>query len=482
VINAAAFSFLLTSCNNNIAEKSLPNIIIFFIDDEGYGDVGCFGATGYATPNIDRMASEGMRFTNFYSGSAVSSPSRAALLTGCYPTRVGIPAVLFPYDTIGISKEETTIAELLKQKNYATKIIGKWHLGHHKEFLPLQHGFDEFFGLPYSNDMWPVNYDGNPITQQNSNLTWKINCPPLPLMDGNEKIEEITTFSDQNELTTLYTKSAVDFIIRNKDNPFFLYLPHSMAHVPLGVSEKFRGKSEQGMYGDVMMELDWSVGEIITTLKEFGLEDNTLVIYTTDNGPWLNYGNHGGNAGGLREGKGTTYEGGFRVPCIMKWPEVIPEGTVCNRMAGSIDILPTIANIVGANLPEKKIDGVNILPLLKGNFEMNPRNEYFFYSGKRLTAVRYNNWKLIFPHNFASNDSSTIGNDGWPGKMNQVVTEGGLYDLRRDPGERYNLKETYPEKVKMLEDLAKGIREELGDALQKINGSDVRSPGFVRSN
>jgi len=425
------------------------------------------------------MASQGMRFTNFYSGSAVCSPSRAALLTGCYPPRVGITKVLFPFDNIGMNQEETTIAEMLKQKSYVTAIVGKWHLGHQQEFLPLQHGFDEYLGLPYSNDMWPVHYNGKPVSSENFLKEWKLNCPSLPLIDGNEKIEEISTLGDMAQLTTRYTERAVDFIKRNSNPPFFLYVPQTMGHVPLGVSDKFRGKSEQGMYGDVMMEIDWSVGEILKTLKECGIEDNTLVIFTTDNGPWLNYGNHGGSTGGLREGKGTPFEGGFRVPCIMKWPEVIPAGTICNQMAGSIDILPAVAAIVGADLPERKIDGVNILPLLKGDFEKNPRHEYFFYSGKTLTAVRRDNWKLLFPRTMNTNVGSKVGKDGWPGEMNRVDFEGGLYDMRRDTGERYDMKDVHPEIVKELEDLAGQMREELGDLKLKIEGNGNRAPGRV---
>jgi len=387
IFKTVAILLLFSSCNSIPSDDLLPNVVIVFIDDEGYGDVGCFGATEFETPNLDLMASEGMRFTNFYRGSAVCSPSRAALLTGCYPPRVGMTKVLFPFDSIGINAEETTIAKLLKQKNYATAIFGKWHLGYQEEFLPFQHGFDEYFGLPYSNDMWPVHYNGLPVTEETHMNSWRLNCPPLKLYNGNRKIKEISTLDDQNMLTTWYTERAVDFIKRNQEGPFFLCIPHTMAQVPLGVSDKFKGKSKQGMYVDVMMEIDWSVGEILRTLKECGIEDNTLIIFTTDNGPWLNYGNHGGSAGGLREGKGTPFEGGFRVPCIMKWPEVIPSGTICNQITGAINILPTIAAIVGTKLPEKKIDGVSLLPLLKGDFENTLRNEYLLLFGK-ITQCR----------------------------------------------------------------------------------------------
>ena len=477
LIGTALLILIFSSCTSVPSEDALPNIVIIFIDDEGYGDVGCFGATGYETPNLDRMASEGMMFTNYYSGSAVCTPSRAALLTGCYPPRIGMTGVLFPYHNSGLNQEETTIAELLKQKDYATAAVGKWHLGCQEEFLPLQHGFDEYFGLPYSNDMWPVHYNGLPVTEENHMKRWKLECPPLPLIEGNEKIEEISTLGDMDMLTTRYTERAVDFIKRNQDNQFFLYVPHTMAHVPLGVSDKFRGKSKQGFYGDVMMEIDWSVSEILGTLSECGIEDNTLVIFTSDNGPWLNYGNHGGSAGGLREGKATPFEGGFRVPCIMRWPEVIPAGTVCSQISSSIDILPTIAEIAATGLPERKIDGVSLLPLLKGDFQNPPREEYFYYSAKTLNAVRHGNWKYVFPHTQITNVGSVVGKDGWPGEIAMAEFEGGLFNMYRDPGEQYDMSEVYPEIVEDLRELADQKRKELGDDRMKIEGSEIRESG-----
>ncbi|MCK4699371.1 MAG: sulfatase-like hydrolase/transferase, partial [Bacteroidales bacterium] len=279
-----------SGCTRDQKEK-LPNIVLIFTDDQGYGDVGVYGATGFTTPHLDQLAAEGMRFTHFYSAQAVCSASRAALMTGCYPNRIGIHGALMPWSKNGISEQEVTIAELLKEKGYATAIYGKWHLGHHEKFLPLQHGFDEYVGIPYSNDMWPVDFDGTAVTDSSSK-PWKARYPKLPLIEGNKKAEEILTLEDQDKLTTLYTEHAVDFINRKKDKPFFLYLAHSMPHVPLGVSDKFAGKSEQGMYGDVMMEIDWSVGQVMKALKENGVEDNTLIIFTCDNGPWLNFGNH----------------------------------------------------------------------------------------------------------------------------------------------------------------------------------------------
>ncbi|MGB2959006.1 MAG: sulfatase-like hydrolase/transferase, partial [Bacteroidota bacterium] len=250
--------------------ESPPNIVIIFTDDQGYADVGVYGAKGFTTPNIDRMAAGGLRFTNFYVSQAVCSASRSSLLTGCYAERVSIRGALMPWATVGLNPEEETIADLLKRRGYATGIFGKWHLGHHREFLPPEQGFDEYFGLPYSNDMWPVGYDGVPVTEGK-----KIYYPVLPLIEGSEKAGEVRTLDDQDQLTTLYTERAVQFIEKHKERPFFLYVPHSMPHVPLGVSSKFRGKSEQGFYGDVIMEIDWSVGEIMKALEKHGLEENT---------------------------------------------------------------------------------------------------------------------------------------------------------------------------------------------------------------
>jgi arylsulfatase len=362
-----------------------PNIVLIFMDDLGYGDIGANGATNYQTPNIDKMASEGIRFTNFLAAQAVCSASRAALLTGCYPNRIGFSGALAPTSTIGINANETTLAEVLKEKGYKTAIYGKWHLGHQKQFLPLQHGFDEYFGLPYSNDMWPVDYDGSPAPEGHFK---KKAYPTLPLIQNNERIEDITTLEQQGMLTSRYTEKAVDFIKRNKNNPFFLYLPHSMPHVPINASPRFRGKSQQGLYGDVIMEIDWSIGEVLKALKANGLDKNTLVIVTSDNGPWLNYGNHAGSSGGYREGKGTSYEGGQRVPCVMRWKGTMPEGLVCNKLSSTIDLLPTIAKFCQAKLPSNKIDGLDISELLKGNLSAEPRKSFYYYYRKTL-------WKLF---------------------------------------------------------------------------------------
>ncbi len=463
------------------AKNNPPNVVLIFIDDMGYGDVGCFGASQYNTPNIDRLAATGMRFTNFYVAQAVSSASRAGLMTGCYSNRVGITGALMPYDSIGINADEQLIPELLSPVGYRSAIVGKWHLGHLFQFLPLQNGFDEYFGLPYSNDMWPVDYDGKPATKDKA--AWTLRYPPLPLIKGNETFKILNTLDDQAQLTTMYTEYAVDFIKRNKERPFFLYLAHSMVHVPLAVSEKFKGKSKQGLYGDVVMEVDWSVGEVMKALKDYGLTENTLVIFTTDNGPWLNFGNHAGSAGGLREGKGCSWEGGQRVPCIMSWPEKIPAGTICNNIASTIDILPTLCSISGAPLPTKKIDGLSILSLMKGDFDSNPRDVfYYYYRRNSLENVRKGQWKLALPHTYRSYEGKLPGKDGWPGEYSSGKTGYALYNLRRDPGERYDVKELYPDVVEELKKLADDMRKDLGDENYNMPGVNSRKHGIVMNN
>jgi len=448
------------------------------MDDLGYGDIMQFGSINYETPHINRLAKEGMLFTNFYSVQAVCSASRAALLTGCYSNRIGISGALMPYSTTGLNENEITIAELLKEKGYATSIFGKWHLGFQEKFLPLNHGFDTYLGLPYSNDMWPVDFDGNQISDSSD---WrKKSYPQLPLIEDFKKIDEIRTLEDQARLTTLFTEMSVEFINNNKDNPFFLYLPHPMPHVPIAVSNKFKGKSPQGLYGDLMMEIDWSVGEIVKALKQNNLEENTLVIFTSDNGPWLNFGNHAGSTGGLREGKGTSFEGGQRVPTIMKWPKVISAGSISNNIAATIDVFPTIANIVSSDLPKHKIDGVDISSILEGRRDSNPRDHLYYYYGKNnLEAVRKDNWKLVFPHESRSYKNVLPKNDGHPGPYSKFTAEYALYNLRRDPGEEYNVKELYPDIVKELEDLAEIARNDLGDDLNNRIGNNIREPGTI---
>ena len=454
---------------------SLPNIVLIYMDDMGYGDVDAYGGINYTTPNIDRLAASGMRFTNFYAAQPICTASRAALLTGCYPNRIGFHGALGPGASMGISDREVTIAQMLKTKGYATGMFGKWHLGDAKKFLPLQHGFDEYLGLPYSNDMWPVDYDGKPFKDTGN---FRAKWPPLPLIEGNKTIRYIKTLGDQSTLTTLYTEKAVSFINRHKNQPFFLYVAHSMVHVPIAVSDKFKGKSKQGLFGDVMMEVDWSMGQVMKALHDNGIDKNTIIIFTSDNGPWLTFGNHAGSAGGLREGKMTTFEGGQREPSIIRWPGVVPPGTVCNKLACNIDILPTLAAITNASLPPNKIDGVNILSLFKGNVNANPRDYLFYYYDKNsLQAVREGSWKLVLPHRYVSNTNEIPGKDGWPGKTHMDSTGLALYDLRRDPGERYDVKEQNPEVVQRLQQLVEQAREDLGDDLTGRQGKNRRPPG-----
>ncbi len=480
---ATAFSCTTDRGVKGDGPKRLPNIVVIYTDDQGYADVGCFGAKGFTTPHLDGMAAEGMRFTNFHVSQAVCSASRVSLLTGCYANRVGIRGALGPGSKVGLNSGEETIAEMLKKKGYATGIFGKWHLGHHQQFLPLQRGFGEYLGLPYSNDMWPVDYDGTPLTEEEpGGKPWKAKQPQLPLIDGNEKVAEILTLEDQATLTTRYTERAVRFIEKNRDKPFFLYVPHSMPHVPLGVSSKYKGKSAQGMYGDVIMEIDWSVGRILDALKENGLEDHTLVVYASDNGPWKNYGNHAGGTGPLREGKGTSWEGGKRVPCIMRWPGVIPAGSVCDRLAATLDLLPTFAAVTGAALSGNKIDGVNILPLLEGDQDAVPRDHFFYYypqggPNDQLQAVTDGRWKLHFPHAYRSYEGVEPGKDGWPGPYAKGETGLALYDLENDISELNDVKDAHPEIVKRLQALGEAAREELGD--KDREGKGVRPPGRV---
>ena len=457
------------------SQAPLPNIVLIYMDDMGYGDVESYGGIGYTTPNINKLASEGMRFTNFYAAQPVCTASRAAIITGCYPNRIGIHGALHPNSPIGINDKEETIAEMLKEKGYSTAIFGKWHLGDAEKFLPLQHGFDEYVGLPYSNDMWPVRFDGIPA---DSTEPAKFKVPPLPLIEGNRVIRYIKDLKDQAGLTTLYTEKAVDFIKRKKNKPFFLYLAHSMVHIPLAVSDKFKGKSKQGLFGDVMMEIDWSTGEVMKALKKNGLEGNTIFIFTSDNGPWLRFGDHAGSAAGLREGKGTTWEGGQREPAIIRWPGIVAAGSICNKLSGNIDILPTIAAITNARLPQNKIDGVNILPLLKGEANANPRDHLFFYFNKNdLEAVRAGDWKLILPHAYRSVENELPGQNGWPGKVHVVQSELALYNLRRDPGERYDVQKQNPEVVERLQKLAEEARQDLGDDITGRPGKNRRPPG-----
>lgn len=446
------------------SKARMPNVVLFFIDDLGYADIGSFNqnkaAMGYSTPNLDRMAAEGTRLTSFYVPQAVCSASRAALLTGCYSNRVGIQGALDHRANYGINSDETTLGEIFKSRNYATAIYGKWHLGHLPQFLPTRHGFDEFFGLPYSNDMWPNHPTGK--------------YPELPLIE-NDKV--IQLMPDQSQLTTQYTERAVNFIERHKDKPFFLYVAHTMPHVPLFVSDKFKGKTARGLFGDVIEEIDWSFGQVMATLKRLKLDDNTLVIFTSDNGPWLSYGNHAGSAKPLRGGKGTEMEGGVRVPFIARWPRKIAAGAVNREPVMTIDLLPTLAKLIGAETPKDRIiDGRDIWPLITSKKSARtPHDALYFYYGRELQAVRSGKWKLHLPHTYRFIEIP--GADGKPGKDTYPKLELSLYDLESDIGETTNLADKHPEVVKQLMVFVERAREDLGDSLTKREGKNVRPAG-----
>ncbi|TLP72978.1 sulfatase [Maribacter sp. ACAM166] len=457
------------SCQKNKnTPDSLPNVVLIFTDDQGYNDVGVFGANDISTPNLDQMAKDGAKLTNFYAAQAVCSASRAGILTGCYPNRIGIHNALMPNSKKGLNTEETTLAEMLRSKGYATAIFGKWHLGDQKEFMPNNHGFDEYFGIPYSNDMWPLHPQQGPI----------FNFDPLPLYD-NEMV--IDTLTDQTNLTTMITERSVDFIERNKESPFFLYVPHPQPHVPLFVSDKFKGKSNRGLYGDVITELDWSVGEIIKALEDNGLTDNTIVIFTSDNGPWLAYGNHSGSAFPFREGKGTAWEGGQREPFLIKYPKKIAGGVTIDAPVMAIDIYPTLAEVTNSKLPEKIIDGKSAWSLLSGKTTESPQEAYFFYYRvNELFGVRYGKWKLYFPHTYRTMDGQEPGKDGLPGNYKMVdLNEIELYDLESDSSETKNIAAAYPKIIAKIEKLANEMRIRLGDSLQEMEGMENRAPGII---
>lgn len=465
---------------NSIAQGKQPggpNVILINIDDMGYGDVEPNGMTGIPTPNYNRLAKEGMRFTHFNSAQAVCSASRAALLTGCYPNRLGFSGALSPWAKIALNPEEETIAALLKKKGYATAMLGKWHLGSKPPFFPTHYGFDSFYGIPYSHDMWPVDYDGRPVTDTS---TYYGKCPPLPLIEGDRQVAVNVTLDDQAKLTSTLTRKALDFIKVNKKKPFFLYLAHPMPHVPLAASAKFKGKSTAGLFGDVIMEIDWSVGEIINTLDKEGLSANTILIVTSDNGPWLNFGSNAGSSSGLREGKGTAWEGGVRVPCFIRWPGKVESGAVCSQLLTNMDILPTIVNITGAPAPKNKIDGVSFMPLLIGKTAKGPREVfYYYYDQNSLKAVRYKNWKLVLPHHSRSYALDLHGKDGFPGKTTTVEVKQALYDLTHDPGEAYDVQKQYPAIVESIMKLAEVAREDLGDDLTSRTGKNVRTAAVL---
>lgn len=445
-----------------------PNVVVFFADDLGYADLSCFGSERCATPNLDRLAKNGARLTSFYVASAACTPSRAALMTGCYPVRVSMPQVIGPGSRVVLNHQETTIAEMLKPLGYATAAVGKWHLGDGPGNLPTDHGFDEYLGLPYSNDMWPFHY-GDHDRGAIGNPNW----PDLPLLDGHEAIE---LNPRQETLTPRYNARALDFIERSKDRPFLLYYAHSHPHVPIAASDTFKGKTGKGLYADMILEIDDSVGQVVAKLEELGLAQNTLIVFSSDNGPWEMFGDHAGEVGPLRGSKGMTFEGGMRVPFVAYWPGTIPAGTESDEVASAMDLLPTIAAITGADLPDVTIDGHDIGPILRGEpGAVSPYDAFFYYYPAELQAVRVGDWKLHVPHNHRT--VPRIGNDGNPGRQGRGRIELSLYNLATDPGETTNLAEQHPEKVAELLEHIERARTELGDSITRRKGSGVRPPG-----
>jgi arylsulfatase A len=435
------------------AAPEKPNIVFILIDDMGYGDIGPFGSTKNRTPQLDRMAKEGMRLTSFYA-APVCSVSRAQVISGCYGQRVSLPGVLFPGCPNGINAKEHTVAELVRTQGYTTMCIGKWHLGDQPEFLPTRHGFNHYFGIPYSNDMQ------SRVAKEDRSV--------VPLVRDDKLVEQLAG-DDQNRLTERYTEEAVKFIRENQARPFFLYLPHTAVHVPIHPGEKFRGKSQNGRYGDWVEEVDWSVGRVLDTLRELKLDNRTLVIFSSDNGPWLTQGKDGGEAGPLRGGKGSTFEGGVRVPTIAWWPGTIAPGSACDAVAANIDLLPTFVSLVGGSVsPDRKIDGRDLSPLLLGRTKESPREAHFYYRGYKLEAVRCGPWKLALGPQAEAMWGQTSPDASAPGVR--------LYNLDEEIGERTNVAAEHPEVVKRLQALATKMAADLGDGKP---GPGVRPAGRV---
>jgi arylsulfatase A-like enzyme len=416
-----------------------PNIVILFIDDMGYADIGPFGAARQKTPHLDRMAAEGMKLTSFYA-APVCSVSRAQLLTGCYGPRVSVPGVYHPVSADGLNPTEYTIADRLKEQGYATMCVGKWHLGDQPEFLPTRQGFDGYFGIPYSNDM-----------QRQSSETGEWVVPLL----RDEEVAELLTDQAQCRITERYTDEAVKFITAHRDRPFLLYLAHTAVHVPIAVGERFQGRSDNGRYGDWVEEVDWSVGRVLDTLRELKLDDHTLVLFTSDNGPWLPKGADAGSASPLRGGKGGTWEGGVRVPTLVWWPGRIPSNAVCDAVAGTIDVLPTAVALAGAQLPqEPTVDGRDLTPLLLGRSNESPREAHYFFLGFNLEAVRQGPWKLALGPQTEGMGMSV------PADATNAAPR--LYHLGVDVGERNNVAGAHPEVVNRLQSLAARMEAQIG--------------------
>jgi arylsulfatase A-like enzyme len=463
---------LVGAACHSVAPAPVParplNVILVLTDDQGWGDLGLLGTPGLRTPNLDRLAAEGTRLSHFYVAQPVCSASRAAYMTGCYPQRVGIHGALSPKSEIALALEETTIAELLKERGRTTAMLGKWHLGQTPEFLPTRQGFDRYCGVPYSHDMWP----GHPESPK----IWG----DIPLY---EQEEPIAWNTDPSLYTGIFNDRAEAFVreMAAADQPFFLYLAHPLPHVPLGAGPDFAGSTGAGLYADTLAEIDDGIGRLLNALEETGLDDDTLLVFTSDNGPWLSYGDHAGTTGGLREGKGTTFEGGVRVPFLARWPGVIPAGRVVDTPAMSIDVLPTIAELCGTRLPERPIDGASIAGLLLGTDERPPHEALFFtYHDNNLEGVRAGRWKLHFPHGYRTMNGREPGHGGKPGQYDYGAKIGlELYDLVGDRSELRDVAAEHPDVVARLTALADAHRARLGDRLTKVEGTENREPGHV---
>ena len=457
--------FFVSSCSLEPISKT-PNVIFILTDDMGFSDLGSYGSKMINTPNLDLLASEGALLNSYYSSQAVCSASRASILTGSYPNRIGISGALGPNSKTGINPNEFLMSEMFKQQGYNTAIYGKWHLGDNSKFLPTNHGFDDFYGILYSNDMWPYHPE-RPDSY-----------PDLMLYDYDKPIEVLT---DQSNLTMELTNKSISFIEKNKDDPFFLYLAHPQPHVPLFASSEFKGRSDYGLYTDVIEEIDNSVGLIIKSLKENKLDRNTVVVFTSDNGPWLSYGDHAGSTGVFREGKGTTWEGGQRVPCIVWYPNEIESNTVLSTPFMGIDWLPTFAKLTNSTLSKNKIDGKNIWENLTGKTFEDPHEALFFYYHKNsLHAVRYGDYKMYFPHRYRTLNGKKGRDDGQPIKYEYVnLLSEELYNLKTDPSETKNIINDFPDLVKKITTLANNKRKELGDDLTNVLGSEIREVGKI---
>jgi arylsulfatase A-like enzyme len=437
-----------------------PNIILVFLDDAGYADFGITGSST-PTPTIDALARNGVQFTQFYDASPVCSASRAALLTGRYPDRFSFENVLFPDDTTGLPQEEETLAELLQGQGYSTHIFGKWHLGHQAGALPLAHGFDEYYGIPYSNDMWPYKRDSQaPDDEQAYVLDSESDRPPLPLYEGNSIAKAGITPSDQKVLTEVFTDRALKVIEAEAAEPFFIYLPYSASHIPIFVRDEIAGKSGGSLYQDVIVEFDLQMARIMKSLRDKGIDQDTLIIFTSDNGPWTVWGDHAGSAGGMRGFKMTTFEGGIRVFAAMHWPAGFDAGVTVASPVMTIDILPTIAELIGATPNGEKLDGHSLVSLIDGNSspEAEPRALYNYFLGE-LESVRYGKWKLHLPHDVRT--VTRAGSAGFRGDYGEARIDWSLYDLDTDPAESVNLVDRHPEIAEKLKKMAATFSRDL---------------------